>query len=70
MKKSVISIIASGLVALGLLATTSAQAETKLWKFGAITPLSGWAASWGVADKNALELAVKMINDAGGFQGW
>ena len=68
MQKRLITIIASGLVALGLLAATPAQAETKVWKFGAITPLSGWAASWGVADKNALELAVKMINDAGGFK--
>lgn len=38
-------------------------------KIGFIGPLSGGAASYGEAERNAVDLAVKEINDAGGIQG-
>ncbi|VVB79307.1 Chemotactic signal transduction system substrate-binding protein BasB [uncultured archaeon] len=38
-------------------------------KIGLISPLTGSAASIGIANKNAVELAVKEVNDEGGING-
>lgn len=43
--------------------------ETEPIKFGAIAPLTGDAASYGVADQHAKMLAVEEINAAGGIDG-
>src|SRR3989338_23935 len=43
--------------------------ETKNLKIGVIAPLSGEAASYGLAAKEGLDFAVKEINNKGGIQG-
>ncbi|WP_020675035.1 ABC transporter substrate-binding protein [Geopsychrobacter electrodiphilus] len=45
-----------------------AQAATKTVKIGNIIPLSGPSASVGIQGKNAREMAVQEINDAGGIK--
>ncbi len=66
--KKIISTIAvaSMLVACGSGNTDSAQSDT--FKIGASGPLTGDAAVYGVAVKNAAEMAVEEINAKGGIQ--
>ncbi len=49
--------------------TESAAAEGGTFKIGGIGPITGAAAVYGQGVKNAAELAVKEINDAGGING-
>lgn len=42
--------------------------ESKVFKIGAIGPLTGSAASYGISVKNGTEIAIKEINDAGGVK--
>jgi len=53
-------------MALGTLGV--AQAASKTVKIGNIIPLSGPSASVGIQGKNAREMAVQEINDAGGIK--
>lgn len=45
------------------------QEEASVVKLGLITPLSGPVATFGQSTKEAVEMAVKKINDAGGING-
>jgi branched-chain amino acid transport system substrate-binding protein len=47
----------------------SAAAENEPIAIGAVLPLTGDAAHWGIPPRNAAELAVEEINDAGGIGG-
>lgn len=49
--------------------TTGASADAT-FKIGGIGPTTGGAAVYGLAVKNAMELAVKEINEAGGINGY
>ncbi len=64
------STLAFGVIlVLGLIFSLSfgpAQAEDKYVKLGSIEPLTGSLAAMGVSQQNAIDMAVKDINDAGG----
>ena len=49
--------------------STEAAADGATFKIGGIGPITGGAAVYGLAVKNAAELAVKEINEAGGING-
>ena len=49
--------------------STEAAADGAAFKIGGIGPITGGAAVYGLAVKNAAELAVKEINEAGGING-
>ena len=50
-------------------ASTDTTADGATFKIGGIGPITGGAAVYGLAVKNAAELAVKEINEAGGING-
>ena len=47
----------------------SAAGDGEVFLIGTFLPLSGGNAAFGVESRNALEMAVEVINDAGGFNG-
>ena len=55
-------IIAAVIACLGMMLTQGASAEEKVIKIGAIYPLSGALASTGIELKQAIELAVDLVN--------
>ena len=50
--------------------TTDAASSGETFKIGGIGPVTGGAAVYGIAVKNATELAIKEINAAGGMNGY
>ena len=64
-------VLAAGLAGCGGVkpATESGGAESETYKVGAILSLTGTYAALGASEKNALDLEVKRINDAGGVDG-
>ena len=60
--------------AFGILAVSMAFSMTAMaddtWKIGGIGPTTGGAAVYGQAVKNAMELAINEINEAGGINGY
>lgn len=48
----------------------SGSKNTTIWKIGGIGPTTGDNAAYGLGVKNAIELAVAEINDAGGINGY
>lgn len=48
----------------------SGKTDAKTFKIGGIGPLTDTAAQYGIAVKNAAEIAVKEINEAGGVNGY
>ena len=84
MKKSTkfLSLLLAGVLTVGSLAgcggdkaasdsasSTEASADGEVFKIGGIRPTTGAAAIYGQAVKNAMELAVNEINEAGGING-
>ena len=84
MKKSTkfLSLLLAGVLTVGSLAgcggdkaasdsasSTEASADGEVFKIGGIGPTTGAAAIYGQAVKNAMELAVNEINEAGGING-
>lgn len=65
-KITMLSLIA---IMLAALLITGCAKEKGTIKIGAIGPLTGGGASWGESDRNAIELAVEEINNAGGING-
>ena len=64
------AVLAASLVACGgAKSTTSGGSAGDTYKIGAILSLTGTYAALGASEKNALELEVKRINDAGGVNG-
>jgi branched-chain amino acid transport system substrate-binding protein len=64
------AVLAASLVACGgAKSTTGGGAAGDTYKVGAILSLTGSYAALGTSEKNALELEVKRINDAGGIEG-
>ena len=72
MKKSTkfVSILLTSLLAVSSLATAVQAEEGETFKIGAIGPMTGGAAQYGLAVVNAAELAVKEINEAGDINGY
>ncbi|MBQ6989413.1 MAG: ABC transporter substrate-binding protein, partial [Clostridia bacterium] len=72
--KRIISLVLACVMVLSVLCLTScaevnyAENNTKI-KIGATGPLTGGAAIYGIAVKNAAQLAVEEINAAGGLNG-
>ncbi len=61
------AVLAASIVACGgANSTTSGGSAGDTYKVGAILSLTGSYAALGTSEKNALELEVKRINDAGG----
>ncbi|MCF7876558.1 ABC transporter substrate-binding protein, partial [Candidatus Bipolaricaulota bacterium] len=58
-------VLVGALVISGLIGVGSASAAEYI-KIGSIQPLTGSLASMGVSEQNAIDMAVKDINDAGG----
>jgi branched-chain amino acid transport system substrate-binding protein len=64
------AVLAASLVACGgAKSTTGGGGAGDTYKVGAILSLTGSYAALGASEKNALELEVKRINDAGGIEG-
>jgi branched-chain amino acid transport system substrate-binding protein len=61
-------VVPAVVLAMTLASFGTAQAETKSVKIGNIIPLSGPSASVGIQGKQAREMAVQEINDAGGIK--
>ena len=73
MKKfsKVVSLAMASMMAVSMLAGCGAQGSgSNTFKIGAIGPLTGAAAAYGLAVCNAAELAVEEINAAGGINGY
>jgi branched-chain amino acid transport system substrate-binding protein len=71
MKKTIITLIVTVIVAVVIIIATSNSkpSETGQITFGAALSLTGDASSWGEAEKNGIDLAVKEINAKGGVDG-
>jgi len=73
MKKKYLAIIAVVLVMVMSLGVFSAcgggEEEEQVFRIGNFLPLSGGLAAFGIEGRNALELAVELINAEGGFNG-
>ena len=67
--KKVLSITAAAAMAVTAVAPVSVFAEGEAFKIGGIGPVTGGAAIYGTAVKNAIELAVNEVNAAGGLNG-
>ncbi len=63
------ALLAASLVGCGGASTTTGDGEGDTFRVGAILSLTGSYAALGASEKNALELEVKRINDAGGVEG-
>jgi branched-chain amino acid transport system substrate-binding protein len=63
------SLLSSGLLALALILGSGVEAAAETIKIGVFGPMSGDAAAHGNAEKEAVELAVKEKNAAGGIRG-
>ena len=61
--------IAGGALAVTMLFSMTALAD-ETWKIGGIGPTTGGAAVYGQAVKNAMEVAIDEINEAGGINGY
>ena len=61
--------VASGVLAVSMVLSMTALAD-ETWKIGGIGPVTGGAAVYGQAVKNAMELAINEINEAGGINGY
>lgn len=60
----------SAAMALTMAFAMTSMADEEVWKLGGIGPLSGGAAVYGQAVKNAMEIAAEEINAAGGINGY
>ena len=60
---------ACGILAVSMAFSMTAMADDT-WKIGGIGPTTGGAAVYGQAVKNAMELAINEINEAGGINGY
>ena len=67
MKKNMkfVSILLTAVLAVGATAVAASADEDAVFKIGAIGPMTGGAAQYGLAVVNAAELAVKEINENG-----
>ncbi|MCR4751825.1 MAG: ABC transporter substrate-binding protein [Eubacterium sp.] len=69
-KMKLVSILLTSVLAVSALATVVSAEEDATFKIGAIGPMTGGAAQYGLAVVNAAELAVKEINENGGINGY
>ncbi len=68
--KKVVSVMTASAMAMSLLAGCGgAKASSDTFKIGSIGPATGGGAAYGLAVKNAIQLAVDEINEAGGISG-
>ena len=68
--KKVLSLTAAAAMAASLLAPSAAFADDEVFKIGMIGPLTGGAALYGSAVRDAAQIAVDEINEAGGIAGY
>ena len=68
--KKVLSLTAAAAMAASLLAPSAAFADDGVFKIGMIGPLTGGAALYGSAVRDAAQIAVDEINEAGGIAGY
>jgi len=66
---SVISLLAVSMMAFAGCGGGGGEEEASVVKLGLITPLSGPVATFGQSTKEAVEMAVQQINEAGGING-
>ena len=68
--KKVLGLTAAAAMAASLLAPSAAFADDEVFKIGMIGPLTGGAALYGSAVRDAAQIAVDEINEAGGIAGY
>ena len=68
--KKVLGLTAAAATAASLLAPSAAFADDEVFKIGMIGPLTGGAALYGSAVRDAAQIAVDEINEAGGIAGY
>ena len=68
--KKIISVTAAAAMVMSTVAPVSVFADDATFKIGGIGPVTGAAAIYGQAVKNATELAINEINAAGGINGY
>ena len=59
----------AGALAVSTLSGCGSKAASDTWKFGGIGPITGSYAQYGLGCKNAIQIAVDEINEAGGING-
>src|SRR5690349_17782222 len=69
MSRAAILAAACALAPCAVLSSNSSAAESGLITIGAILPLTGEAAHWGIPPRHGAEMAVDEINQAGGIGG-
>ncbi|MGN0613475.1 MAG: ABC transporter substrate-binding protein, partial [Porcipelethomonas sp.] len=67
--RKIISFVIAAALSASCLAGCGEEKKSENIVIGSSGPLTGSAAQYGIAVKNAAELAVKEINDAGGVNG-
>ena len=68
--KKVLSITAAAAMAVSTVTPVSVFADDATFKIGGIGPVTGAAAIYGQAVKNATELAINEVNEDGGINGY
>ena len=67
--KKFLSLALAGALAVSTLSGCGNKAASDTWKFGGIGPITGSYAQYGLGCKNAIQIAVDEINEAGGING-
>ena len=67
--KKFLSLALAGALAVSTLSGCGSKAASDTWKFGGIGPITGSYAQYGLGCKNAIQIAVDEINEAGGING-
>ena len=68
--KKIISVTAAAAMVMSTVAPVSVFADDATFKIGGIGPVTGAAAIYGQAVKNATELAINEVNEDGGINGY
>ena len=68
--KKIISVTAAAAMVMSTVAPVSVFADDETFKIGGIGPVTGAAAIYGQAVKNATELAINEVNEDGGINGY
>ena len=69
-KKLICLVLAATMMLTMLTGCGNGSKNTTIWKIGGIGPTTGDNSAYGLGVKNAIELAVSEINDAGGINGF
>ena len=67
--KKLLSLVLCSVMAVSVLSGCGGSKTSDTWKIGGIGPITGSYAQYGLGCKNAIQIAVDEINEAGGING-